>query len=149
MADRRLLVGHNPTGASLIKLVCEDIPLNFKQRLLVERVLSEALARKDHSDGESKGQQFRLLVLGEAGVGKSWIIKGIKAGMDLVDRKKEVVVMAPTGLASSKIGGSTYHTALGVPIIRRKERTTVPSRVRRLWFGKTIMIADELGMIDL
>jgi hypothetical protein len=43
MADRRLLVGHNPTGASLIKLVCEDIPLNFKQRLLVERVLSEAL----------------------------------------------------------------------------------------------------------
>jgi len=123
MADRRLLVGHNPTGASLIKLVCEDIPLNFKQRLVVERVLSEALARKDHSDGESKGQQFRLLVLGKAGVGKSWIIKGIKAGMDLVDRKKEVIVMAPTGLASSKIGGSTYHTALGVPIIRRKERT--------------------------
>ena len=138
MADRCLLVGHNPTGASLIKLVCEDIPLNFKQRLLAERVLSEALARKDHSDGESKGQQFRLLVLGEAGVGKSWIIKGIKAGMDLVDRKKEVIVMAPTGLASSKIGGSTYHTAL-------KERTTVPSRVRRLWSGKTIMIVDELG----
>jgi len=60
-----------PTGASLIKLVCEDIPLNFKQRLVVERVLSEALAQKDHSDGESKGQQFRLLVLGKAGVGKS------------------------------------------------------------------------------
>ena len=143
MADRRLLVGHNPTGASLIKLVCEDIPLNFKQRLLVERVLSEALARKDHSDGESKGQQFRLLVLGKAGVGKSWIIKGIKAGMDLVDRKKEVIVMAPTGLASSKIGGSTYHTALGVPIIRRKERTTVPSRVRRLWSEKTIMMSTN------
>ena len=28
--------------------------------------------------------------------------------MDLVDRKKEVIVMAPTGLASNKIGGSTY-----------------------------------------
>ena len=149
IGDRRLLVGHNPTGASLTKLVCEDIPLNFKQRLVVEQVLSEALAWKDHPDGESKRQQFRLLVLGEAGVGKSWIIKGIKAGMDLVDRKKEVIVMAPTGLASNKIGGSTYHTALGIPIMRRKERTTVPPRVRRLWSGKTIMFVDELGMIDL
>jgi PIF1-like helicase len=133
MSDRRLLVGHNPTGASLTKLVCEDIPLNFKQRLVVEKVLSKALAWKDHLYGESKRQQFRLLFLGEAGVGKSWIIKGIKAGMDLVDRKKEVIVMAPTGLASNEIGGSTYHTAPSVPIICCKERTTVSCKTTLVW----------------
>ena len=54
LGDRRLLVGHNLTGASLIKLICEDIPFNFKQRLVVEQVQSEALAWKDQPDGESK-----------------------------------------------------------------------------------------------
>jgi hypothetical protein len=92
---------------------------------------------------------MQLLLLGEGGVGKSQAVKGIVAGMDLVERKDEVMIMAPTGIAADKIGGNTYHTALGMPIIGRKEKTSLPSRIVRLWTGKTIMVIDEISMIDL
>ena len=60
VADRRFQVGDNPTGASLTLLVNEDIPLNGKQRLVVERVLSGALAWADHAYDASKRDQLLL-----------------------------------------------------------------------------------------
>jgi hypothetical protein len=54
VADRRSQVGDNPTGMSLALLVNEDIPLNDKQRLVVERVLSGALAWKHHAYDATK-----------------------------------------------------------------------------------------------
>ena len=46
LADRRSQVGNNPSGTDLTMLVSEDIPLNRKQRLVVQRVLPEALLEK-------------------------------------------------------------------------------------------------------
>jgi hypothetical protein len=48
VADRRSQVGDNPTGTSLTLLVSENVPLNEKQRLVVERVLSSALTWTRH-----------------------------------------------------------------------------------------------------
>jgi PIF1-like helicase len=89
-----------------------------------------------------------LLTLGEAGVGKSWAIKGIMAGMDLLSRKNEVIVMGPTGTAADNIGGSTCHTALGIGI-GKKQKPDVAPRVKRLWAKKTIMVIDEVSMVSL
>jgi len=148
LADRRSQVGHNPTGTTLTLLVNEDIPLNRKQQLVVEKVLSAALAWGCHPHDASKRDQMLLYVGGEGGVGKSQIIKGIVAGMDLIFRKDEVILTAPTGSAADNIGGNTYHTALGISI-GKTQKTTVRSRVRKLWSRKTIMIIDEASMIDL
>ncbi|PVH68340.1 hypothetical protein DL98DRAFT_631600, partial [Cadophora sp. DSE1049] len=84
VADRRSQVGDNPTGSSLTLIVNEDVPLNEKQRLVVERVLSGALAWATHAYDASKRDQKLLYVGGEGGVGKSQIIKAIVAGMDLI-----------------------------------------------------------------
>ena len=54
IADQRSQVGDNPTGTSLTLLVNKDIPLNEKQRLVVERVLSGALAWASHAYDASK-----------------------------------------------------------------------------------------------
>jgi hypothetical protein len=81
-------------------------------------------------------------------VGKSQIIKAIVAGMNLIRRKDEVVLMAPTGAAADNIGGNTYYTSLGISIDRSRE-TRMKSRVRWLWSHKTIMIVDEVSMMDL
>jgi hypothetical protein len=40
VADRRRQVGDNPTGKGLTLLVNEDLPLNEKQRFVIERVLN-------------------------------------------------------------------------------------------------------------
>lgn len=148
MEDRQSRVGQNPTGASLASLINEVIPLNRKQRMVVERVLSEALGWADHPFDSSQRKQTLLYAGGEGGTGKSQIIKAIVAGMDLVGRKDEVVLMAPTGAAADNIGGNTYHTSLGISINRSRE-TRMNSRVRRLWSRKTIMIVDEVSMLDL
>src|ERR1700709_220140 len=77
VAHRRPQVGDNPTGTSLTLLVSEDVPLNEKQRLVVERVLSSALTWARHLYNASKRDQNLLYVGGEGGVGKSQIIKAI------------------------------------------------------------------------
>lgn len=146
--DLRSRVGDNPTGMSLALLVNDDVPLNEKQRLVVERVLSDALGWASHAYDASKRDQKLLYVGGEGGVGKSQIIKAIVAGMDLIRRKDEVILMAPTGAAAHNIGGNTYHTALGIRL-DKAQKTTVSSRVRKLWSRKTIMIIDEVSMVDL
>ncbi|KAI7970124.1 hypothetical protein EIK77_000334 [Talaromyces pinophilus] len=55
--DRRSRVGDNPTGASLTSLVIEVIPLNRKQRMIVERILSEALSWADHPYDSAKASR--------------------------------------------------------------------------------------------
>jgi hypothetical protein len=82
-------------------LVNEDLPLNEKQRLVVERVLSGALAWQGHAYNASKREKKLLYVEGEGGVGKSQTIKSIVAGMDLICRKDEVILMAPMGAAAA------------------------------------------------
>ncbi|KAF8860613.1 hypothetical protein BDZ45DRAFT_800769 [Acephala macrosclerotiorum] len=146
VADRRSQVGDNPTSTSLTLLVNEDVPLNEKQRLIVERVLSGALAWATHAYDDSKRDQKLLYVGGEGGVGKSQIIKAIVAGIDLLCRKEEVILMAPTGAAADNIAGNSYHTALGISIAKT-QKITVSSRVRKLWSRKTVMIIDKFSPV--
>ena len=49
------------------------------------------------------------------------VIKAIVAGMDLILRKDEVILMAPTGAAADNIGGNTYHTALGISLAKTQK----------------------------
>lgn len=137
-----------PTSASLMNVLHDKILLNDKQRIVAEKILSEALMWAEHPYDSSKRQQTLLYVGGEGGVGKRQIIKGIVLGMDLLQRKDEVILMAPTGAAANNIGGNTYHASLGISIIP-SQRATTGSRVKSLWSHKTIMIIDEASTVDL
>ncbi|KAF7586547.1 hypothetical protein BBP40_008687 [Aspergillus hancockii] len=106
LEERRSRVGQTPTGASLTRLT--DYPYNSSQR-----------------------EQTLLYIGGEGGVGKSQIVKAIVAAMDLVHRKHEIILMAPTGAAADIIGGNTYHTSLGISL-NRSQRTGMAPRIRRL-----------------
>ncbi|KFZ23650.1 hypothetical protein V502_01866 [Pseudogymnoascus sp. VKM F-4520 (FW-2644)] len=148
LTDQRSEVGDHPTGHSLTALVKKHVPLNEKQEVIIERVLSTALAWGKHPYDASKRDQMLLYIGGEGGVGKSQIIKGLVAGMDLIRRKREIILMAPTGAAADNICGNTYHTSLGISITRT-QKPSVPLRIRKLWSQKTIMIIDEISMMDL
>ena len=47
----------------------------------------------------------------------------------LIERKDEVMTIAPTGITSDKIWGNTYHTTLSMPIVNRKEKASLPPRI--------------------
>jgi hypothetical protein len=141
-------IGQNPTATCLTSLVRETISLNAKQQLVVEKVMSDILAYGSNPHYPSQRRQTLLYVGGEGGVGKSQIIRAIVAAMDLIHRRDEVILMAPTGAAADAIGGSTYHTSLGISLNRYRQGGVSP-RVRRLWARKTVMIIDEISMVDL
>lgn len=130
LEEHRARVRKTPTGASLSALVREVIPLNSKQSLIVEKIPSDALGRASYPYDSARRDQTLLYIGGGGGVGKSQIIKAIIAGMDLMDRKQEVITMAPTGAAADIIGGNTYHTSLGISLNR--SRNTTMGFVRRM-----------------
>ena len=148
LQDPRFQLGEDPTATSLASLVAQDIPLNSKQKLVVEKILAEALAWGDNPYDSSRRKQLLLCITGEGGTGKSQIPKAIVSAMDLLGRRDEVILMAPTGAAADTIGGNTYHTSLGISI-NRLQKSVVSSRVKKLWAHKTIMFIDEMSMIDL
>jgi Helitron helicase-like domain at N-terminus/PIF1-like helicase len=142
------LLLENPSASAVIDLVSRQYPLNRKQRLVAERVISEALAWKDNAFDASKRAQSLVYIGGEGGTGKSQIVRAVVAAMILLGRLEEIILMAPTGAAADNIDGNTYHTSLGISIGNRSSRAA-SQRIQRLWAKKTIMIIDEISMVDL
>ncbi|KAJ6126099.1 hypothetical protein N7471_010592 [Penicillium samsonianum] len=73
LADQKSYVQDSSTPTSLTLLVTESMPLNAKQRLVVRKVLSEALDWANHPYDALKRHQTLLYVGGEGGVGKSGV----------------------------------------------------------------------------
>ena len=120
IADYRSQLGENPSGASLTDLVCKIIPLNKKQRLVVEQILSEALTWTNPSYDASNHPQRFVYVGGEGGTGKSYIVKASVIGMEIIDRKEEVIIMAPTGSAAAKLMATHAIPPWVFPLLRRR-----------------------------
>ena len=106
----------NPSASAVMDLVCEKFGLNRKQRLVAEKVVSEAISWKDDPYNPSKRDQLLMYVGGEAGTGKSRIVKAVEIALSLLRRHAEIVLMAPTGSAADNIDGNTYHTTLSMSI---------------------------------
>ncbi|KAE8233026.1 hypothetical protein CF326_g1939 [Tilletia indica] len=62
---------------------------------------------------------LRLLMHGEAGTGKTVVVRLLRELMDRFGKGTEIRFMAPTGKAASAIGGTTQHAAFGLDIHRR------------------------------
>ena len=56
----RLFLEENPSASAVLDLVCHKLPLNQKQRLVAEKVISEAISWKDHPYDASKRDQLLL-----------------------------------------------------------------------------------------
>jgi hypothetical protein len=139
-------VGQNPSPLHISDLITEVLPLNAKQKRTVSMIFYHVL-RHQGKPALEKDDQFLLYVGGEGGTGKSWVIEAVRLGMELLEREKEVLVMAPTGNAAKNVRGSTIHTGLDVAVQGYRKRG-VSSRVRSLWTNKTMLIIDEISMVS-
>jgi AAA domain-containing protein len=126
-------------------IIDQMLTLKKKQSLTVHQILKRALSWRNHPYDATRRQQLLLRVVGKAGVGKSHLIKAIVAGMELIGRKHEVILLGPTGSAADNINGNTYHSALGITLSKKQK----PDGIKHLWLKKTIMVIDEISMTDL
>ena len=96
---RHVRVGQNPSPLHISDLITEVLPLNTKQKRTVSMIFYHALQHQGKPAVE-KDDQFLLYVGGEGSSGKSRVIEAVMLGMELLEREKEVLVIAPTGNAA-------------------------------------------------
>lgn len=84
-----------------------------------------------------------ILVMGKAGTGKSTLIRLIRNFFKM----KNVVVVAPTGVAALNAKGSTINSFFGFPprIIQPDDISVLPSR--KLYRHLDILVIDEISMV--
>ena len=155
--DNILLLDETPDGFPLgptmlnadCKTVCDHIydrlPLNNLQRLVVEEIINHIIKNKSrmHLDIE---KQLLLYMQEKGGVGKSRVVKALEMGFAFLDRRKKLVISAPTRCAAEGIRGSTMYTALEVNTCRG--RNFVAKKNAR-WSQRSSLMIDEVSIIDL
>jgi AAA domain-containing protein len=137
------VLGDNLSATAVVDAVAHEISLNEKQFLVAERIIQGPLASKDHSYDGVKREQLLICIATEGGSGRYQLIKAIVMAMKLLNREHEMMLLAPTGAAAHNIGGNTIHNALGMSNASERKRT------QSLWNRKTVMVVDEVGMIDI
>jgi ATP-dependent exoDNAse (exonuclease V) alpha subunit len=105
----------------------------------------------------SKGQEiFREAVMagenvfltGRAGTGKSWVVKGVME--ELRGMGKNVVAIAPTGIAANNIGGQTIHSMFGLNpfgVMSYESCKFLRTEKRRMLSKVGVIVIDEVSML--
>jgi len=87
-------------------------------------------------------QNESVYVTGKAGTGKSTLLMYLRA-----TTKKNVVVLAPTGLAAINVGGQTIHSFFRLPPKLIKLEDIRPSRKAPVYQKLDAVIIDEVSMV--
>lgn len=88
-----------------------------------------------------------VIIMGDAGSGKSTVINAIKDGMK--NSGKKFAVLAPTGIAACNVEGSTIHSFMGLPPIPLVPKNVVKRMVKKsgLFNAVDCIIIDEVSMV--
>ena len=83
-----------------------------------------------------------LFVTGSAGTGKSTLIQIIREKL-----KKNLVIVAPTGVAALRVGGQTIHTFFRFPPKPQPSPRRLYGESRRIIDGMDLLVIDEVSMV--
>jgi len=93
--------------------------------------------------------QLCMYVGGMAGTGKSQIIQCLTEFFALRQQNHRLIITAPTGSAAALIGGSTYHSVLGIIPGQNYINETALAKVKSRLQGVDYIFLDEISMVDL
>lgn len=84
-----------------------------------------------------------LFITGRAGTGKSTLLQIFRRSTN-----KNVVVLAPTGVAALNVGGQTIHSLFGFPPRLIQSKDVRPNRrYKRLFQNLETLVIDEISMV--
>jgi hypothetical protein len=125
--------------------------LNPNQRLVFDRI--ESHYNTLLSDLKST-DPLRLIVLGTAGTGKSYLINMIRDRLTEIARDHNIdesplMLLAPTGVAAFNIRGLTIHSSLSVPVSNRSLDLAGENlkKIQTKLAGVHYFIIDEKSMV--
>lgn len=84
-----------------------------------------------------------LFITGRAGTGKSTLLQIFRRTTN-----RNVVVLAPTGVAALNVGGQTIHSLFGFPPRLIQSKDVRPNRrYRRVFENLEVLVIDEISMV--
>ncbi|MEZ4908074.1 MAG: AAA family ATPase [Saprospiraceae bacterium] len=89
-----------------------------------------------------ENSESSLFITGRAGTGKSTLLKLFKT-----TTKKNVVVLAPTGVAALNVGGQTIHSFFKFPPRLLEKSGINKLKYRKLYTKLDIIVIDEISMV--
>src|ERR1700723_527368 len=131
----------NKETQEVIDDTAEEFKLNEEQERAF-RIVANHVASSD-------SEQLKMYLAGMGGTGKSQVIKALITLFKNIKQSHRFLVMAPTGSAAALLGGSTYHSVLG---IRNKDddygSATDQARVKSNLEGVEYIFLDEVSMLS-
>ena len=85
-----------------------------------------------------------MYIAGVGGTGKSHVIHAVVQLFERLGRRDQLLLSAPTGIASVLIGGHTIHALTMLPDKRRSDFT----ELRALWGPVRYLVLDEVSMLS-
>ncbi|PBK91906.1 hypothetical protein ARMGADRAFT_893466, partial [Armillaria gallica] len=94
-------------------------------------------------------EQLRMYVRGMGGTGKTRVLNALTAYFCCQGESRQLIAIAPTGMAAALIKGSTYHFTFG---INESQRNTVSKKtmaeVKDHLAGVNYVFLDEVSMLS-
>lgn len=103
--------------------------------MILDPVFNETLNQIERSNDH-------FFITGKAGTGKSTLLK-----LFTNTTKKNVVVLAPTGIAALNVNGQTIHSFFGFPPRMMTHKDIKKSRYQKLYKKVDTIIIDEISMV--
>ncbi|KIN94089.1 hypothetical protein M404DRAFT_169193, partial [Pisolithus tinctorius Marx 270] len=92
--------------------------------------------------------QLRMIIPGEAGVGKSKTIQMVSQNFQTRGVQNMLVKAAYTGIAASTIDRQTLHYIAMIPMHGGKQSAKTRQKLETFWRSKQYLIIDEISMIS-
>lgn len=130
--------GSSP-ASKIIEKVAQDMGIadNVEQSAALDLVGRHLLDH--HSD------QLMMYVAGEAGTGKSHVVRAIVELFVRCGVRARILLGAPTGIAAILIGGHTLHALSWLPKQKLDKADTIA--IAEFWKDVDYLIVDEISMI--
>jgi hypothetical protein len=97
-----------------------------------------------------KTEQFTMYLGGMGGTGKSEVIKALIHFFKERNELHRFAVLGPTGTSAALLGGSTYHSFLGVSLTGmsdKRNQATIIAQVKARLDGVDYIFEDEVSML--
>jgi hypothetical protein len=100
----------------------------------------------NHAVGQEQ-EQLKMYLGGMGGTGKSQVIKALTYFFNKRNEAHRFVVLGPTGTSAALLGGSTYHSFLGVNMTEIKVTVGNMASVKNRLDGVEYIFIDEVSMM--
>ncbi|THH21646.1 hypothetical protein EUX98_g8307 [Antrodiella citrinella] len=138
----KLFVPNDPVNKAMISRFVKDFTLNEEQERAFRIIANHSV--------QDSGEQLLMYLGGMAGTGKSQVIKALIALYTERDEEYRFQCLAPTGTAAALIGGSTYHSILGINqfTVGKSDSSSAKAQIHNRLSHIDYIFIDEVSMID-